>query len=227
MTIAKRSLTNARVARLPASGIRRFFDLAATLEGAISLGVGEPDFMTPDAFRDAAIRSIRDGKTQYTSNYGLLALREAIAAHTEQLHGVSYAPVGEILVTGGVSEAGDLAPRPTLNAWAEVQHADRSHFTKPPARTLPMAGAGRGRSSSGRSRSNRPTSSAAKCCASAADPPLPHDRILPSANKLSVNTAAARAMAGANSSAAASFSCALSAKWLRMRFMCSIIVPGF
>ena len=82
MTIARRSLTGERVGRLPASGIRRFFDLAAGTEGVISLGVGEPDFVTPDAFRNAAVRSIQEGKTQYTSNYGLLALREAIAEHT-------------------------------------------------------------------------------------------------------------------------------------------------
>jgi len=127
MTISKRSLTNARVARLPASGIRRFFDLAATLEGAISLGVGEPDFVTPDAFRDAAVRSIREGKTQYTSNYGLLALREAIAAHIQGMHGVSYDPRGEILVTVGVSEAVDLALRSTLNEGDEVIVADPSY----------------------------------------------------------------------------------------------------
>jgi len=133
MTISKRSLTNARVARLPASGIRRFFDLAATLEGAISLGVGEPDFVTPDAFRDAAVRSIREGKTQYTSNYGLLALREAIATHTEAMHGVSYAPQGEILVTVGVSEAVDLALRSTLNEGDEVIVADPSYVAYLPA----------------------------------------------------------------------------------------------
>ena len=85
MTLAKRSLTGDRVARLPASGIRRFFDLAAGIPGVISLGVGEPDFVTPDAFREAAIRSIKDGKTQYTSNYGLLALREAITRHVRRV----------------------------------------------------------------------------------------------------------------------------------------------
>ena len=103
MTLEKRSLTNAKVARLPASGIRRFFDLATGLEGVISLGVGEPDFVTPDAFREAGIRSIREGKTQDTSNYGLLALREAIAEHTMALRGVAYDPLREILVTVGVS----------------------------------------------------------------------------------------------------------------------------
>src|SRR3981081_2930061 len=115
MPLAKRSLTGERVARLPASGIRRFFDLAAGIPGVISLGVGEPDFVTPDAFRDAAVRSIREGKTQYTSNYGLLALREAIAAHTKTLRGVEYDPRTEILVTVGVSEAVDLPLRAPLH----------------------------------------------------------------------------------------------------------------
>jgi aminotransferase len=136
VTLAKRSLTGERVARLPASGIRRFFDLAAGLPGVISLGVGEPDFVTPDAFRDAAVRSIKEGKTQYTSNYGLLALREAIAAHTKQLRGVEYDPASEILVSVGVSEAVDLALRATLNDGDEVILADPSYVAYVPAIVL-------------------------------------------------------------------------------------------
>ena len=133
MTLAKRSLTGDRVGRLPASGIRRFFDLAAGTAGVISLGVGEPDFVTPDAFRAAAVRSIDEGKTQYTSNYGLLALREAIAAHTSEHRGVDYDPKGEILVTVGVSEAVDLALRATLNDGDEVILADPSYVAYLPA----------------------------------------------------------------------------------------------
>jgi aminotransferase len=136
MTLAKRSLTGERVARLPASGIRRFFDLAAGLPGVISLGVGEPDFITPDAFRDAAVRSITEGKTQYTSNYGLLALREAIAAHTKTLRGIEYDPRSEILVSVGVSEAVDLALRATLNEGDEVIVADPSYVAYVPAIVL-------------------------------------------------------------------------------------------
>ena len=136
MTLARRSLTGDRVARLPASGIRRFFDLAAGLPGVISLGVGEPDFVTPDAFRDAAVRSITEGKTQYTSNYGLLALREAIAAHTKEQRGVEYDPRTEILVTVGVSEAVDLALRATLNDGDEVIVADPSYVAYVPAIVL-------------------------------------------------------------------------------------------
>ncbi|MDP9320602.1 MAG: aminotransferase class I/II-fold pyridoxal phosphate-dependent enzyme [Chloroflexota bacterium] len=136
MTLAKRSLTGERVGRLPASGIRRFFDLAAGLPGVISLGVGEPDFVTPDAFRDAAVRSIKEGKTQYTSNYGLLALREAIAAHTKERRGVEYDPRSEILVTVGVSEAVDLALRATLNEGDEVILADPSYVAYVPGVVL-------------------------------------------------------------------------------------------
>ncbi|HEV2010387.1 MAG TPA: aminotransferase class I/II-fold pyridoxal phosphate-dependent enzyme [Candidatus Limnocylindria bacterium] len=136
MTLAKRSLTSERVARLPASGIRRFFDLAAGKAGVISLGVGEPDFITPDAFRDAAVRSITEGKTQYTSNYGILALREAIAEHTTKLRGVAYDPKTEILVTVGVSEAVDLALRATLNEGDEVILADPSYVAYVPGIVL-------------------------------------------------------------------------------------------
>ncbi|HEY8861112.1 MAG TPA: aminotransferase class I/II-fold pyridoxal phosphate-dependent enzyme, partial [Candidatus Limnocylindria bacterium] len=124
------------MARLPASGIRRFLDLAAGIPGVISLGVGEPDFVTPDAFRDAAIRSITEGKTQYTSNYGLLALREAIAAHTEEQRGVSYDPRSDILVSVGVSEAVDLALRATLNEGDEVIVADPSYVAYVPGIVL-------------------------------------------------------------------------------------------
>jgi len=136
MTLAKRSLASERVARLPASGIRRFFDLAAGRPGVISLGVGEPDFVTPAAFRDAAIRSIAEGKTQYTSNYGLLALREAIAKHTKKWRGVEYEPGSEILISVGVSEAVDLALRATLNEGDEVILADPSYVAYVPGIVL-------------------------------------------------------------------------------------------
>ena len=132
MTLARRSLTNSRVARLPASGIRRFFDLIAGVEGVISLGVGEPDFITPQRFRDAAIASIKDGRTKYTSNYGILPLRKAISAHTEKLHAIQYDPASEILVTVGVSEAVDLALRATLEEGDEVLIADPSYVAYVP-----------------------------------------------------------------------------------------------
>jgi aminotransferase len=127
-----RPLTNKRVSAIPASGIRRFFDLIAGVEGAISLGVGEPDFVTPEAFREAAIRSIKDGKTKYTSNYGIRPLRDAIVAHTEKLRGVRYDPEREVIVTVGVSEAVDLALRATLNDGDEVIVADPSYVAYTP-----------------------------------------------------------------------------------------------
>src|SRR5919198_5307164 len=132
----RRPPPNARVARLPASGIRRFFDLIAGTEGVISLGVGEPDFITPEPFREAAIRSIKDGKTKYTSNYGIRALRVAISEHTAKLRGVRYDPDREILVTVGVSEAVDLALRATLNDGDEVILADPSYVAYVPGIVL-------------------------------------------------------------------------------------------
>ena len=136
MKVARRPLTNSKVARIPASGIRRFFDLIAGVEGAISLGVGEPDFVTPERFREAAIRSIKDGKTKYTSNYGIRPLREAISEHTAKLRGVRYDVDREIIVTVGVSEAVDLAMRATLNEGDEVILADPSYVAYVPGIVL-------------------------------------------------------------------------------------------
>jgi len=136
MTTVRRPLTNAKVERIPASGIRRFFDLVSGVEGVISLGVGEPDFVTPERFRQAAIRSIEEGHTKYTSNYGIRPLREAISDHTARLRGVRYDPEGEILVTVGVSEAVDLALRATLNDGDEVIIADPSYVAYVPGIVL-------------------------------------------------------------------------------------------
>jgi len=136
MRTARRRLTNAKVERIPASGIRRFFDLVSGVPGVISLGVGEPDFVTPERFREAAIRSIKDGLTKYTSNYGIRPLREAISAHTAKLRGITYDPDTEILVTVGVSEAVDLALRATLNEGDEVILADPSYVAYVPGIVL-------------------------------------------------------------------------------------------
>ncbi|OLC20257.1 MAG: aromatic amino acid aminotransferase [Chloroflexi bacterium 13_1_40CM_68_21] len=136
MKATRRPLTNAKVERIPASGIRRFFDLVSGVEGVISLGVGEPDFVTPERFREAAIRSIKEGRTKYTSNYGILPLRQAISEHTTRLRGVTYDPEGEILVTVGVSEAVDLALRATLNEGDEVIIADPSYVAYVPGIVL-------------------------------------------------------------------------------------------
>jgi aminotransferase len=109
-----------RVAGVPPSGIRRYFDIAANMTDVISLGIGEPDFVTPDPIVKAGITSLIEGKTHYTSNSGLLELRQAIAHHLERLYAVSYHPEDEILVTVGVSEAVYLALTALLDPGDEV-----------------------------------------------------------------------------------------------------------
>ena len=102
------------------SGIRRFFDIAGTMEGVVSLGVGEPDFRTPWQIRNAAIRSLERGSTRYTSNRGLEPLREAISEYTDRKYGVRYEPDTEILVTVGGSEAIDMTLRAIVEPGDEV-----------------------------------------------------------------------------------------------------------
>jgi len=109
-----------RIANVPPSGIRRFFDIAATMQDVISLGIGEPDFTTPDPILRAGIRSLEDGHTHYTSNSGILELRQAIADQLHKLYGVAYEARSEILVTVGVSEALYLALAATLDPGDEV-----------------------------------------------------------------------------------------------------------
>ena len=94
-----------RVAGLKPSGIRKFFDIAATMKDVISLGIGEPDFTTPKPILDAGIRSLQNGETHYTSNWGKLELRQAIADNLQHLYKVKYDPTNEIIATVGVSEA--------------------------------------------------------------------------------------------------------------------------
>jgi len=114
-----RSLST-KVQSVPPSGIRKFFDIVHEIRDAISLGVGEPDFSTPWHMREAGIWSLERGRTNYTSNWGLLELRKLIAEHIARLYGVHYNPEDEILVTVGVSEALDLALRAILNPGDEV-----------------------------------------------------------------------------------------------------------
>lgn len=111
---------NRAVAAIPPSGIRRFFDLAAAMPDAISLGVGEPDFVTPWSVREAAIYAMERGHTTYTANAGILELRRMIAAMVQRRDGVGYDPATEVLVTVGVSEALDLALRTILEPGDEV-----------------------------------------------------------------------------------------------------------
>lgn len=109
-----------RVAGLKPSGIRKFFDIAATMDDVISLGIGEPDFDTPRSILDAGIRSLQAGETHYTSNAGKLELREAVSDNIQRLYGVCYDPVTEIIATVGVSEALYLAMTAILDPGDEV-----------------------------------------------------------------------------------------------------------
>ena len=109
-----------RVKQMKGSGIREFFDIAQRMEDAISLGVGEPDFVTPWRIREACIFSLEKGYTSYTSNWGLLELREALSDAIYKETGVYYDSEGELLITTGVSEAADLALRAILNPGDEV-----------------------------------------------------------------------------------------------------------
>ena len=109
-----------RVQGTPPSGIRRFFDIAATMDDVISLGIGEPDFVSPDVALEAGIDSLKEGRTSYTSNAGMLELRELIAADYDERLGVSYDPEGEIIVTVGCSEAMQLAMQALVEPGDEV-----------------------------------------------------------------------------------------------------------
>jgi aminotransferase len=111
---------NSVIAACPPSGIRRFFDIAASMDDVISLGVGEPDYVTPWRIREAGIFALENGFTTYTSNAGLLELREAICADLDSRYAVSYHPATECLITSGVSEGLDLALRVLLEPGDEV-----------------------------------------------------------------------------------------------------------
>lgn len=121
------------VEALKPSGIRRFFDLANTMEGVISLGVGEPDFSTPWHVCEEAIQSMADGRTHYTANKGLLELREEIAKFHSEHYNQNYDPKTEILVTVGGSEAIDLSMRALLNPGDEVIVMDPNYVAYEPA----------------------------------------------------------------------------------------------
>ena len=115
-----RDFISQRVLSVPPSGIRRFFDISATMDDVISLGIGEPDFVTPRAVIQAGIRSLEAGHTHYTSNSGTIELRQAISAYLARLYGIHYDPETEILITVGVSEALYLALTALVNPGDEV-----------------------------------------------------------------------------------------------------------
>lgn len=125
-----------RVSEIPPSGIRKFFDIVSEMKDVVSLGVGEPDFHTPWSYSDAAIYSLRKGHTHYTSNWGLLELRRAIAHYMAERFHVEYDPVKEILVTVGASEGIDLALRALVCPGDEVLVPEPSYVSYAPCVTF-------------------------------------------------------------------------------------------
>ncbi len=130
-----RKFVNDRAASLQPSGIRKFFDIVQKMEGAVSLGVGEPDFITPWNIRDAAIRSVQRGYTQYTGNRGLPELRELISRYLAERFNVHYPPERTI-VTVGASEAIDLAMRAVCEVGDEILIPEPSYVSYAPTVTL-------------------------------------------------------------------------------------------
>ena len=125
-----------KVQTLPPSGIRKFFDIVATMKDAISLGVGEPDFCTPWSVREAGIYSLEKGETHYTANAGLMELREEICNYTKRKYNVSYNPANEVLVTVGGSEAIDLVIRCLVGEGDEVLIPEPSFVCYKPCTVL-------------------------------------------------------------------------------------------
>jgi aminotransferase len=125
----KRDVCSKRVSQIVPSGIRRFFDLVASMEGVISLGVGEPDFATPWHIREAAIYSLEKGYTMYTSNLGMPELRQELSRHLKDKYSLEYDPETELLITIGVSEGLDLATRAILDPGDEVIMADPGYVS--------------------------------------------------------------------------------------------------
>ena len=109
-----------RVAELKPSGIRKFFDIVATMKDVISLGIGEPDFITPAPILEAGVKSLQKGETHYTSNSGIMEVRQALTDHLEKQYGVSYDPASEVILTVGVSEALYMTATALLDPGDEV-----------------------------------------------------------------------------------------------------------
>ncbi len=130
------SLVSQKAKNIPPSGIRKFFDIVSEMKDAISLGVGEPDFVTPWHIRNEAIYSLEKGRTYYTSNAGLLELRRELSLYMERKIGVSYDPAKEVLVTVGGSEAIDLCIRALVNPGDEVLVPEPSFVCYKPCAVL-------------------------------------------------------------------------------------------
>ncbi len=125
-----------RANQISPSGIRKFFDLLASIEGVISLGVGEPDYATPWHISEAAIESIQKGQTMYTSNLGMPELRQELSRYLKHNFDLDYDPDSELLITVGVSEALDLAMRAILNPGDEVIMPDPCYVSYTPCVVL-------------------------------------------------------------------------------------------
>lgn len=137
LKLSRNSWVASHIAALPKSGIRDFFDLVCTMDDVISLGIGEPDFVSPWHVREAAIYALNRGFTHYTSNLGDLRLRKAICSYVEDNFHGSYDPVSETIVTVGVSEALDILMRAVLNPGDEVLYHEPCYVSYAP--TIKMA----------------------------------------------------------------------------------------
>jgi aminotransferase len=135
-TEALDNLISQKVATLPPSGIREFFDLLSSMEDVISLGIGEPDFVTPWHIREAGIYSLEQGYTMYTSNSGMPELRQELAHYLQLHYGVDYHPEHEILITAGSSEGLDLVLRAIINPGDEAIIPDPCYVAYPADITL-------------------------------------------------------------------------------------------
>jgi aminotransferase len=131
-----RNFISKLASEIPPSGIRKFFDLALTMEGVISLGVGEPDFRTPWNICESSIYSIEQGITSYTSNRGLQSLRDNLSRYLRAHYGLSYHADKEIIITSGVSEALDIAIRAVTDPGDEILVTDPIYVSYAPCVTL-------------------------------------------------------------------------------------------
>ena len=135
-TKTKRDFVAEHVRGIPRSGIRDFFEVVQSMDNVVSLGIGEPGFVTPWHIREAAIFALEKGKTGYTSNFGLLKLRRAISRYVTENFKVEYDPNTEILVTVGVSEALDIALRAIIDPGDEILYHEPCYVSYQPSVTL-------------------------------------------------------------------------------------------
>ena len=129
----KRDFVAEHVRSIPRSGIRDFFDIVQSMDNVVSLGIGEPGFVTPWHIREAAIFALERGRTSYTSNFGLIKLRKSISTYLKNAFQIEYDPNSEILVTVGVSEGLDIALRAIINPGDEVLYHEPCYVSYNPS----------------------------------------------------------------------------------------------